>query len=242
MEARFRVKVKEIPVSAKQDTILCFSHLRWNFVYQRPQHLLTRAAARTRVFFIEEPMFADIELAHMNIERQQGGVEVVIPILPHGCSEAKIVQLQRLLVDRLIADQNVGEFIAWYYTPMALLFTGHLNPEVTVYDCMDQLSAFQGAPPAMVEQERLLFKKADVVFMGGRSLYESKRKHHANVHAFPSSVDFDHFAKSRSPIPEPEDQAGIPHPRIGFFGVLDERLDRDLLREAAALRPDYTLC
>jgi glycosyltransferase involved in cell wall biosynthesis len=223
----------------EQDTILCFSHLRWNFVYQRPQHLLTRAAAHARVFFIEEPIFSDIASEEMRFETKDSGVEVVTFFLPRDLGDEKLLSAQRLLVDALIREREIRAFTAWYYTPMALLFTNHLQAQVTVYDCMDQLSAFKGAPPSMVEWEKALFAKADVVFMGGRSLYESKRSENTNSYAYPSSVDFAHFAKSRTPLVEPIDQLEIPHPRIGFFGVLDERLDCALLQQAAALRPDY---
>ncbi len=228
-----------IDPDSKKSTILCFSHLRWNFVYQRPQHLLTRAAAHSRVFFIEEPVFENVKAAEFRLETQQGGVVVATPVVPAESSSEGVVDLQRALIDKLIAQHGIQQFTCWYYTPMAILFTDHLKPDVTIYDCMDQLSAFQGAPPAMIEQEERLFAKADVVFTGGRSLYEAKKSHHSNVHAFPSSVDFAHFAKSRKPGVDPADQAGIPHPRIGFFGVLDERLDRDLLRDIAQRTPDY---
>jgi glycosyltransferase involved in cell wall biosynthesis len=147
--------------------------------------------------------------------------------------------MQRYLLDSYLAEQRIIDFIAWYYTPMALPFSCHLNPEVVVYDCMDELSAFQGAPPELVDQERMLFHRADVVFTGGASLFGSKQNQHSNVHLFPSAIDREHFAVARRPQEDPADQASIPHPRIGFFGVLDERLDGALLREAAGLHPDW---
>ncbi len=122
---------------------------------------------------------------------------------------------------------------------MALKFSDHLSPDLTVYDCMDELSAFQGASLELVEQERRLFERADVVFAGGASLYASKRALHANVHLFPSSIDREHFMSARGPLTDPPDQTGIPHPRIGFFGVIDERLDRDLLKAVAVEHPDW---
>jgi UDP-galactopyranose mutase len=220
--------------------LLCFSHLRWNFVYQRPQHLLSRAAEHTDVFFMEEPCFADVEAPELRVDIQRCGVRVLTPLLPHtslGSEQNDPIRAQRLLLDRFLARNGVRDFIAWYYTPMALAFTRHLGARVTIYDCMDQLSAFQGAPPEMRARERELFERADVVFTGGRSLFESKRNEHANVHLFPSSIDYAHFAVSRSPQPEPADQSAVPHPRAGFFGVLDERLDTDLLGQTAALLP-----
>jgi UDP-galactopyranose mutase len=122
---------------------------------------------------------------------------------------------------------------------MALPFTEHVRASLVVYDCMDELSAFRGAPPELIERERRLLARADRVFTGGVSLYEAKRHLHRSVHAFPSSVDVPHFAAARKRQPDPEDQAPIGRPRLGFYGVIDERLDTDLLAAAAALRPDW---
>jgi hypothetical protein len=140
-----------------------------------------------------------------------------------------------------VEEQGLKQFVAWYYTPMALSFSGHLKPATVVYDCMDELSAFQGAPPELIDEEKRLFARADVVFAGGASLFASKRTQHANVHLFPSSIDLQHFAAARETLDDPADQAQIPHPRIGFYGVLDERLDRDLLRDVAAEHPEWQL-
>ena len=225
--------------SGTRPTVLCFAHLRWNFVYQRPQHLLSRAAAHADVFFIEEPLFADIPHPFFREELQPDGVRVLTPMLPASSIHADIYDVQREMLDRWLDDRNLTRWIAWYYTPMALLFSDHLHAQVTLYDCMDQLSAFQGAPPELLEQERRLFQAADVVFTGGRSLFEEKRGKHRNVHQLPSSVDRAHFAASREVQADPEDQAAIPHPRIGFFGVIDERLDQELLRAVAAAEPSW---
>lgn len=219
--------------------ILCFCHLRWNFVYQRPQHLLTRCQKLAQVHLWEEPIFSDCDAARIDSEITPSGVRVVTPVLPHGTSAEHAISLQRQLLDSYIADQKLDRFVAWYYTPMALQFSDHLTPDATVYDCMDELSAFHGAPPELIEQEQRLFERADVVFSGGASLYASKRKQHENVHLFPSSIDRHHFAAGRLKKEDPADQRAIPHPRIGFFGVLDERLDRDLLWRVAAQDPKH---
>lgn len=123
--------------------LICFSHLRWNFVYQRPQHLLERAAKNYRVWFIEEPIW-DKEM-RMNVCKQTDRLTILVPHLPHGTSPEEAIRLQRQLLDEFIERERVNEFIAWYYTPMALLFSGHLKPRLTIYDCMDELSAFWGA-------------------------------------------------------------------------------------------------
>ncbi|MBE9193663.1 UDP-galactopyranose mutase [Gloeocapsopsis crepidinum LEGE 06123] len=221
--------------------VICLSHLRWKFVYQRPQHLLNRCAQRKRVFFIEEPIFSSHQEERLEINRDENGVWVVVPHLPEALSEDAIAPTLQKLIDNLFAQQNISKYICWYYTPMAIAFTRHLQPEAVVYDCMDELSAFKGASPALKNYEAELFRRADLVFTGGQSLYESKVNQHPNVYAFPSSVDVAHFAQARSQAAEPADQANIPHPRLGFFGVIDERMDIELLAGIADVRPDWHL-
>ena len=145
------------------------------------------------------------------------------------------------LLDDFIETEAIRDYVLWYYTPMALALTRHLSPLAVVYDCMDELSAFQGAPATLREHERELMQRASLVLTGGRSLYEAKRHQHHNIHALPSSVDVAHFARARSIAIDPRDQAGIPHPRLGFFGVIDERLDIALVDGVAAARPDWHL-
>lgn len=221
--------------------LICLSHLRWDFVFQRPQHLLTRCAHERRVFFIEEPVFAPGRKPELDVSLRDCGVCVVVPRLPEGLSEAEVHAAQKSLLDHLFAECKIRDYLLWYYTPMALAFTSHLNPIAVIYDCMDELSAFKGAPTALRERERELLKFADVVFTGGQSLYEAKRDQHPNIHAFPSSIDASHFAQARSFSEEPADQAGIPHPRLGFFGVIDERFDIELIRGVAEARLDWQL-
>jgi len=199
---------------------------------------MSQWAASGRVHFFEEPLFVEADSAILIESEGTPGVRVITPKLPRGLTEQEVIDTQRRLLDDYLKDQGIADFIAWYYTPMSLSFSNHCNPRVVVYDCMDELSAFQGAPPEMVEQEQRLFALADVVFAGGRSLYESKRLQHANVHLFPSSIDLAHFARGRQPLDNPADQQDIPEPRIGFYGVLDERLDRELMNQLAVLRPE----
>ena len=221
--------------------LICLSHLRWDFVYQRPQHLLTRCVRDRRVFFIEEPLFSTDDRAWLDISQRDSGVWVVVPHLPEGLAQESAIALQKQLLDDLFIACSIRDYVFWYYTPMALAFTDHLQPLAIVYDCMDELSAFQGAPPALRQREIELFQKADLVFTGGQSLYEVKRHQHPNVYAFPSSIDAPHFAQARRAIAEPLDQVNIPHPRLGFYGVIDERMDIDLLKGVAEARPDWHL-
>ncbi|MDZ8085876.1 MAG: UDP-galactopyranose mutase [Nostoc sp. DedQUE12b] len=233
-------KVQSTETFKDTPDIVCLSHLRWNFVYQRPQHLLTRCAQGKRVFFIEEPIFSQEPLGKLDINEDSSGVVVVVPHLPQGLSEEAINADLQVLINNLFAQHNINKYICWYYTPMAIAFTRHLQPQAVVYDCMDELSAFHGASPTLKNYEAELFRRADLVFTGGQSLYESKVNQHPNVYAFPSSVDVPHFGQARN-VQEPEDQAHIPHPRLGFFGVIDERMDIELLAGIAEARPDWHL-
>lgn len=219
--------------------LICLSHLRWDFVYQRPQHLLSRCAREHRVFFVEEPTFGEGP-ARLDVSaREDDGVIVAVPRLPEGLSEHEVSAAQRALLDEFFEKNQIENFVLWYFTPMAMSFTRHLRPKAVVYDCMDELSAFRGAPPAMRSREAELLRRADIVFTGGHSLFEAKRHQHPNIHPFPSSVDTAHFGRARSITTDPEDQAHIPHPRVGFFGVVDERMDIELLTDVADARPDY---
>ncbi|OJH37244.1 glycosyltransferase family 1 protein [Cystobacter ferrugineus] len=220
--------------------LVCLSHLRWNFVFQRPQHLLSRFARERRVFFFEEPLYGSQE-PQLHVTHSPEGVWVAVPHLPEGLDEQRLMAMQQLLLDELLTRHAVKHYVSWYYTPMAMGFSRHLEPLTVVYDCMDELSAFRGAPPALLHREAELLMRADVVFTGGQSLYEAKRDRHPNVHAFPSSVDVPHFATARGNVQEPADQASIPHPRLGFFGVVDERMDLELLEAVADARPDWQL-
>lgn len=219
--------------------LVCFSHLRWDFVYQRPQHLLSRCAKDRRVFFIEEPIFGNGSM-RLETREAESGVHVVVPHLPDGLrSEIAINAVMREMTRQLFTDHDINKYIFWYYTPMALSFTDHFNPVASVYDCMDELSAFKGAHSALPMLEKQLFRHVDLVFTGGQSLYEAKCGQHPSVHAFPSSIDVKHFGKARNLTEDPKDQAHIPHPRLGFFGVIDERFDSQLLDQIASRRPDW---
>jgi glycosyltransferase involved in cell wall biosynthesis len=219
--------------------LVCFSHLRWDFVFQRPQHLLTRCAAGRRVFYLEEPVVDDVDAPDLEISCQSG-VVVVTPHLPSRLgSEAERNAATKRLLDDLLARNAVERRVLWYYTPMALAFSRHLSAEAVVFDCMDELSAFAGAPAELRLLESELLRRADVVFTGGQSLYEAKRTAHRNVHAVPSSVDVAHFQQARLATFEPEDQGPIARPRIGYFGVIDERMDLGLVAAVADARPDW---
>lgn len=229
------------PPRPGEPDLICFSHLRWDFVYQRPQHLLNRCAQARRVFIVEEPITIPEETSYLDISKRDCGVWIVVPHLPESLSDEEFTLSLQQLLNTLFAEAQIQQPILWYYTPMAVPFTHHLHASAVVYDCMDELSAFKGAHPQLQAWEARLFEMADLVFTGGHSLYEAKQHQHSSVHAFPSSIDAAHFAQARQPLPEPPDQADIPHPRMGFYGVIDERLDLELLDGIAQARPDWHL-
>jgi glycosyltransferase involved in cell wall biosynthesis len=223
----------------RRTDLLVFSHLRWDFVFQRPQHLMSRFAKHRKVYFFEEPIFDSIDDPFLHIRKSKENVTVIVPYFPYNLSLEYQQQSLIQFVNELLEDENIKEYSLWYYTPMALPYSRHLQPIATIYDCMDELSLFKGCPPNLVELEKELLNRADVVYTGGHSLYEAKQSQHSNIHPIPSSIDFNHFASARNIFNDPSDQASIPHPRLGFFGVIDERMNTKLLKEMAELRPEW---
>lgn len=221
--------------------LLCFSHLRWNFVFQRPQHLMSRFVKTHEVIYWEEPNFHLDSQPKLNIVKcEKTGVTVITPILPEGLTDQQLETAMRALLDKLNLS-NRSALIRWYYTPMMLPFSNHLAASAVVYDCMDDLSAFRFAPPALLVREAELIESADLVFTGGKSLYEAKRDRHHAVHCFPSSVDVAHFKAARLHYNDPVDQVNIGFPRMGYYGVIDERIDLNLISELANARPDWNI-
>jgi len=224
--------------------LVCFAHLHWDFVWQRPQHLLSRFAQHGRVYYVEDAFYHPDDLVepHMEVKERQNGVKVLVVHLPQylRADETAADEAQFAVLTRFFTDNSVKQYVFWYYTPMALGKSRLFSPVLTVYDCMDELAQFKFAPPELRQREQELFKKADLVFTGGQRIYESKREQHDDAHAFPSSIDKAHFGQARDPkLAEPADQAGIAHPRIGFFGVIDERLDIELLGHLATDHPEW---
>lgn len=220
--------------------LICFSHLRWDFVYQRPQHLLTRFARKNTVYFVEEPIFDSDNNMYFSLSKREKNLHVITPHLQANLSESEINSILTKLVDQFLQNFELDDCIFWYYTPQALKFTDKHKPKIIAYDCMDELSAFKFAPKEIVSLEKKLMAKADVVFTGGHSLYEAKKQYHSNIFPFPSSIEKKHFNKARTVV-EAADQKIINGPKIGFFGVIDERFDIDLLRDIATQRPNWQL-
>lgn len=226
----------------RPSTLICFSHLRWDFVLQRPQHLMMRFAKNRPVFFFEEHISTDHHTPFLEFhDTDQSGVMVVRPRIPQGFSGQRVREATSALLDQLLKIHASGtKPVLWFYTPMLYPIAVHVNAAAIVYDCMDELSNFRFAPPELVENEDLLLNRADVVFTGGYSIYEAKRQRHANIHPFPSSVDVAHFNQAREEHPKPSDVACRTGPVLGYYGVIDERIDLDLIASVARMQPDWS--
>ncbi|MBP1804804.1 UDP-galactopyranose mutase [Rubellimicrobium aerolatum] len=230
------------PLNDVSGPLICFSHLRWDFVLQRPQHLMGRFAKGRRVIYWEEVIPTDHDKPYYEIHVfEDDNVRAIRPRVPRGWSAQETEKALAAMLDDLLALQGGGKPVLWFYTPMMWPVARHVEADAVVYDCMDELSHFKFAPPELREREAALLGAADVVFTGGWSIWEAKKLQHDNIHPFPSSVDARHFAQARQGMAEPADLAGIPHPRLGFYGVIDERIDLSLIDHLAASRPDWHL-
>jgi glycosyltransferase involved in cell wall biosynthesis len=221
-------------------TLIVFCHLRWDFVFQRPQHLMTRLAEHYRILFVEEPVHDEGE-AHLQKRAVAPNITVCQPhtgIQAPGFHDDQIPTLQTLLADLVPEGERP---VVWFYTPMALPLLQGFDPALVIYDCMDELAAFKNAPKQLLQRESALLNIADLVFTGGPSLYQSKRERHANAHCFSSSVDAKHFQKSLDRGVSHPEQEHLARPRLGFYGVIDERFDTDLIKQVAAARPDWQI-
>lgn len=238
------------PSALRPDTpvLLVFSHLRWGFVYQRPQHLLSRLAGRWRVLFVEEPQRCDGP-ARLEVQEAAPGLTVLVPHTPvpaPGFHDDQITAVELLLRTWLQA-RSLAVDATWLYTPMALPLAHALGTGCLVYDCMDELSAFRGAPRQLRQRESALMQQAALVLTGGPSLYDARRHQHPNIHCFPSAVDAGHFSPARlDPAGDLAQEARalqgeLPRPRLGFFGVIDERFDAALVERLADAHPEWSL-
>jgi protoporphyrinogen oxidase/glycosyltransferase involved in cell wall biosynthesis len=223
-------------------SLLVFSHLRWDFVFQRPQHLLTRLAKHYKVYFFEEPITGS---SKMYLETTRGAENLTV-CRPHstldtpGFHDDQLPVLQEMVAE-LVRSESLSDYDVWFYSPMALPLMKGLSPQTVIYDCMDELSAFRNAPKQLLQRESALLKIADVVFTGGPSLYRAKRDRHPNVHCFPSSVDAAHFSIAQNRAADHPSQRDLPTPRLGYYGVIDERMDLELIAALADARPEWQI-
>ena len=221
-------------------TLIVFCHLRWDFVFQRPQHLMTRLAEHYNILFVEEPMHTE---GQARLEKMAVAPNITVyrphtPIHQWGFHDDQLPTLQNLLADLVPEGERP---VVWFYTPMALPLLQGLNPSLVVYDCMDELAAFKNPPKQLLQRESALLNLADLVFTGGPSLYEAKKDRHANAHCFSSSVDAKHFRQALDSAISHPDQAHVAGPRLGFYGVIDERFDTELVRQMAASHPEWQI-
>lgn len=220
---------------SNQQDIIVFSHLRWNFVFQRPQQILTRLAKQRKILFIEEPItFNSSERGKASIYHPEKNITVMQPKIAF----KNLTQDLPLLIAKQIRSEKLHDPVLWFYSAAFSEIIPFLNHSLIVYDCMDELAAFKGASPLLVAQEKYLLSVADIVFTGGKSLYEEKKKHAGNIYCFPSSVDQKHFARAyKDETILPKDIKNISQPTVGFYGVIDERLDKNLLEQIARRMP-----
>jgi glycosyltransferase involved in cell wall biosynthesis len=201
------------------------------------------AEAGHRVIYVMEAQWDEAATTpYLTLEDRYDHLTLATPVISpaHGDNNWGHYRVIGRLVDDLLAERGLGEVVYWLYTPLALPAVEHRPDAVVVFDVMDELASFKYAPADMIERDRRALARADLVFTGGPSLYHARKDRHPRVHLFPSGVDEAHFARALHPATGvPPALAALPHPRIGFFGVIDERTDLDLLRAVAALRPEY---
>jgi UDP-galactopyranose mutase len=203
---------------------------------------MSRFLRDRRVFFIEEAERIETGKASLRTQvPEPGGVNVITPLIPREVEALRVPAVIAKLLGKLFAKERIQDYVAWLYTPMALDLMPSTKTAAVVYDCMDELSLFAGAPPELVARERDLFRAAALVFTGGASLFEAKRRQHKAVYSFPSSVDSEHFLQARTMLDTAEDQKELPHPRLGYAGVIDERIDLALIAAVADARKDWQI-
>lgn len=222
------------------ENLIVFSHLRWDFVYQRPQHILTRLAGDFNITFFEEPI-TDADNKPYYSFKQREDIVIVTPHVSDQLSPKDKNEALKVLFNEYMTNKDLLNYAFWYYTPMALEFSNKFIPALVVYDCMDELSAFKFAPVHLKSLEQELLKISDIVFTGGRSLYEAKKHQHANIYPFPSSIDKNHFSKVRQIADTIRKETDVTKVKLGFYGVIDERFDANLIKEIAAARPHWQI-
>jgi len=208
--------------------MIVFCHLRWDFVYQRPQHLISRMAKDLKILLVEEPVAKNENGDAANFTAINKNLHILQPMVDS-------IEAIGAIIPKYVKNKNVPT--GWFYSAAFSPLLQSINFDTVIYDCMDELSLFKGAPQHLIDQEKFLLANADIVFTGGKSLYESKKQLHHNVYCFPSSVDEEHFSKTLLDEDVPNDMRRIDSPIVGYFGVIDERIDYALIRETAALLP-----
>jgi glycosyltransferase involved in cell wall biosynthesis len=223
--------------------IIVHSHLGWDWVWQRPQQFHSRLSQRHRILFVEGPVAREgLTAAQVTLREVPDYPNIVVVQMEMPAERwndgAWVDKERRRLVESVLSGPLGADFqdpVQWFYDPMAVTaFAGHLNERAIVYDCMDQLSKFRGAPAELVRRERELLAIANVVFAGGPKIWKDKVTHNANCYSFGCGVDVEHFGHAADPATVvPADIAKLPRPVYGYIGVVDERIDYDLLATLA---------
>ncbi|MBD3581275.1 glycosyltransferase [Flavobacterium selenitireducens] len=212
--------------------MVVFCHLRWQFVYQRPQHIISRFSKSMKILMVEEPVgFNNEDEATAIFTEVNPNLHILQPKV------RDIEAIAEVLKDYV---KNGSIPVGWFYSAAFSPLLSALKFDTVVYDCMDELALFKDAPQLIIDQEKYLLSNADIVFTGGKSLFESKREMHDNVYCFPSSVDEAHFATALNGIEIPADISNLPKPVVGYFGVIDERIDLEMIAETARKMPEVS--
>lgn len=232
--------------------LICISHLRWDFVWQRPQHILSRLAKQQPILFVEEPITSlDADTPYLQIlspeETGTPNVTVVRLIQPadahhwigHGDPLTQATYAR--LLQQHLAHDRTRDRVLWLYTPMAVDFVDAIPHQLMVFDVMDQLAKFKGAPAELVEKDEQALHRADIVLTGGVSLYRDKRRYNPHTYLFPSGVEVEHFSRAANSanFPCPPEFQDLTGPILGYFGVIDERMDLALIEQVAHMHPDW---
>lgn len=216
--------------SAHYYDMIVFCHLRWQFVYQRPQHVIERLSHHLKVLFVEEPLPNSTSHSSGNLIVVNDNLHILQPNVEDVKSIAKILP-------EYVNNKSIP--FGWFYSASFSPLLEELNFQTVVYDCMDEPSLIKGDSQELLNQEEYLMSHADIIFTNVQSLFESKKQHHPNVHLFPGSVDKTHFNKAWNSS-TPEDIAHIQSPIVGYYGIIDEQIDFSLLQETALKLPNVS--
>lgn len=231
--------------------IVVHSHLHWDWVWQRPQQFLSRISHRHSVLFVQEPIAVEgLAAPRARIREAEGlpnltvlALEFPRPLIAarEACDDAQYRLVREALTGSL--GRKFARPVQWFYDPMAVVpFAGKMEERAVVYDCMDQLSQFRGAPPELIRRERELLNLADVVFAGGPKIHKAKRLVNTNCHCYGCGVDVKHFGRAAAASTSiPDDLSALPGPRLGYFGVVDERMDYELVAALADAHPEWSV-
>ncbi len=217
--------------------IVCFSDISWNVKFQRPHQLFSQAKRINIIIFIEKPLLQRSGKPNHFISRVSDNILILTPVITDEDPESTIHETVEQLLTEKLKSHNTTEYICWYYSPKAINYSQKLTPKLIIFDCMDECCGYEGADTEVNESEKKLLEVTDLVFTGGRSLCNAKKLLHKNVHLFPDSIDYERFNGNTKQAKK--NIIKKPAAKIGYFGVIDERLDLNLLDKIAANKPKW---